>query len=797
MFGRHNPLLLMRTAIRLIALIALIVVPSLLGRAGEGLQAQPKIQKNWRAVWITANDPRLKDYGVYEFRKSFTLDSVPAQFQVQVSADNRYKLYVNGQQVSVGPSLGDKDHWFYQTVDLAPALKAGENELLATVWNEGDFRATHQFSVQTGFILNGVSDVEKVANTNTTWQCRKLPAYSPIAEQTHVLGFFAATPGESVDTRIAPTPWEKAKGLAVGMPSGAPNMSPWTLVPSPIAEPEMTPQRIATVRRTEGSSLSNPLNPSEPFRTSPHSRISILFDQQQLVNAYLRLSFSEGKDATLVLRYAESLYDEKNEKGNRDEIEGKHFIGRIDSIIAGGEPFVWESLQWRTFRYLQLDIETREQPLVLNDISCVTAVYPFQKSSTAECSDPEVGRILEVGWRTAERCAMETYMDCPYYEQLQYVGDTRIQAVISYFNARDDRMARKAIELINWSRNADGITQGRYPSTEYNYITPFSLAWIGMIYDFYRYRKDDDFVRRQLNGMRNVMQFFEMYQKADGRLESLPYWHFTDWALEGGRNWRQGAAVLDKKGYSAVADLQWLQAVQFAAELEGALGEPYLAERYTKTAASLREAIRTNYFDAKRGLFADNGDKKSFSQQANTLAILTGVVEGEEAKDVAEKMMNTEEKIVKASIYFLYYVHQALTKVGKGDEYLSRLGIWRKNLELGLTTWAEESTVENCRSDCHAWGSSPNIEYYRTVLGIDSDAPGFTKVRIEPHLGTLTQASGTMPHPQGDITASYKLLKKGKGWHVGLTLPEGVTGIFVWKGEEHALHAGENVFKGL
>lgn len=783
----------MRSIIALITLFVLIAPTS---------QAQPKIQKNWKAVWITTPDTHVKDYGVYEFRKSFKLDSVPAQYQVQVSADNRYKLFVNGVQLSVGPSLGDKDHWYYQTVDLAPALKAGENELLATVWNEGDNRAVHQFSVQTGFILNGVSDAEKAVNTNITWQCRKLPAYSPIAEQTHVLGFYAATPGEYIDTRIAPTSWEKARGISVGMPSGAPNMSEWTLVPSAIAEPEMTPLRIATVRRAEGVTLPKgfpmvALPKGEGVRLPANSRVSILMDQQQLVNAYPRLSFSEGKDATIVLRYAESLYNEKKEKGNRNEIDGKHFVGRLDSIIANGEPFEWESLQWRTFRYLQLDIVTIEQPLLLHDISCVAAVYPFHKSSTAQCSDPEVEQMLAVGWRTAERCAMETYMDCPYYEQLQYVGDTRIQAMISYYNARDDRMARKAIQLINWSRNADGITQGRYPSTEYNYITPFSLAWVGMIYDFYRYRQDNAFVRSQLNGMRNVMQFFEMYQQADGRLESLPYWHFTDWALEGGRHWRQGAAVLDKKGYSALADLQWLQAVQYAAELEGALGEPYLAEHYSQTATALSEAIRTNYFDAKRGLFADNGDKKCFSQQANTLAILTGVVEGEEAKDIADKMMNTEEKIVKASIYFLYYVHQALTKVGKGNEYLSRLDIWRKNLQLGLTTWAEESTVENCRSDCHAWGSSPNIEYYRTILGIDADAHGFAKVRIEPHLGALTQAAGTIPHPQGDISASYTLQKKGKGWLVTLTLPEGITGTFVWKGQEYPLHPGENTFKGL
>lgn len=324
----------MRSIIALITLFVLIAPTS---------QAQPKIQKNWKAVWITTPNTHVKDYGVYEFRKSFKLDSVPAQYQVQVSADNRYKLFVNGVQLSVGPSLGDKDHWYYQTVDLAPALKAGENELLATVWNEGDNRAVHQFSVQTGFILNGVSDAEKAVNTNITWQCRKLPAYSPIAEQTHVLGFYAATPGEYIDTRIAPTSWEKARGISVGMPSGAPNMSEWTLVPSAIAEPEMTPLRIATVRRAEGVTLPKgfpmvALPKGEGVRLPANSRVSILMDQQQLVNAYPRLSFSEGKDATIVLRYAESLYNEKKEKGNRNEIDGKHFVGRPTASLPMESP---------------------------------------------------------------------------------------------------------------------------------------------------------------------------------------------------------------------------------------------------------------------------------------------------------------------------------------------------------------------------------------------------------------------------------------------------------------------------
>ena len=111
---------------------------------------------------------------------------------------------------------------------------------------------------------------------------------------------------------------------------------------------------------------------------------------------------------------------------------------------------------------------------------------------------------------------------------------------------------------------------------------------------------------------------------------------------------------------------------------------------------------------------------------------------------------------------------------------------------MGLTTWAEIDDLNRARSDCHAWGSSPNIELYRIVLGIDSDAPGFSKVKIEPHLGTLTNAAGTIPHPNGNIKTSYSL--QDGNWNIDIVLPQKITGRFIWKEKEYALKEGENKF---
>src|SRR5690606_100906 len=137
-----------------------------------------------------------------------------------------------------------------------------------------------------------------------------------------------------------------------------------------------------------------------------------------------------------------------------------------------------------------------------------------------------------------------------------------------------------------------------------------------------------------------------------------------------------------------------------------------------------------------------------------------------------------------------YYLHQALAKSGLGNGFMDWLGIWRENIKLGLTTWAEDSSLNTVRSECHAWGASPNIEFFRIVLGIDTDAPGFSKVKIEPHLGTMTKVGGEMPHPNGKVAVNYEL-KKGK-WQININLPTATTGKLLWKGKTYELKTGVN-----
>lgn len=129
------------------------------------------------AAWIAPPNVDLDAYGVYHFRRTVAFASVPDSFRVHVSADNRYRLFVNGMPVSSGPQRSDLMHWRYETVDLAPYLQEGRNVLAALVWNWGPHRPVAQHTHRTGFLLQGNSSHEAIVNTDATWKVFSNSAY--------------------------------------------------------------------------------------------------------------------------------------------------------------------------------------------------------------------------------------------------------------------------------------------------------------------------------------------------------------------------------------------------------------------------------------------------------------------------------------------------------------------------------------------------------------------------------------------------------------------------------------------
>jgi alpha-L-rhamnosidase len=773
----------------------------------DGKESLDLIHSSWPSKWITCPRAAGRSPGVYHFRKRLFLAAPAAHFVIHVSADNRFVLFVNGARVGEGPARGDLDHWRYETFDIGPLLRRGDNVLASTVWNCGALAPVAQMADQTGFLVQGDSERESAADTDPSWEAKeeKGQGFLPI-ESSDVPNYYAASPGEFMDGGLydwdwqSSSPgWDSAVPLGTGEPGHYAKPTPvgtgsgdnrWLLVADRLPQMEYREMPIGRIVRVEGMAPVGGF----PWTVPARSKVSILIDGGAMTTAYPELVMGRGKRATVRLTYAEALVDAAGHKGNRNETANRRILGLRDRLISGGGGHrAWTSLWWRAWRFLQVDVETQDEPLDIESLSARYSGYPFSPRASVDVGDPEISRIWEVGTRTARMNAHETYMDCAYWEQLQYIGDTRIQALISYVEFGDDRLARQALDAYDQSRISEGLTQSRYPSALEQVIPTFSLLWIGMIHDYWLYRPDDGSLSEWVPHTRSVLDWYARHQRPDRLLGIMPWWNYGDWT----KDFDFGVPPQDPDGGSTQLSLTYAAALRDAADLEAYLGNGAVADGYRGRASEIEKAVYRLCWDESRGLLADTPSHSHFSEQANSLGVLLDVVPRDRQGAVIRAVLAHRPpgapvpengEFSPASIYFRFYVARALDHAGLADLYLGSLGPWRGMLAMGLTTWAE--TAEPTRSDDHAWSAHPNYDLLTLVAGIRPASPGFRTVLVAPHLAGLSVLNARMPHPDGEIEAHYA--KAGDGWIFDVSLPPGVTGTLRWEGRTAALSSGPN-----
>lgn len=775
--------------------------------------------RDWKAAWITHPTAPLREPLVLHFRRTLDLPSVPASYIVRVSADNRFILYANGHRVGDGPARGDLAHWRYERFDLAPYLQPGLNFITATVWNFGVYAPLAQMSDRTAFLLESEAGGPSGISTPSGWLVEEEPGQRPLDRSTVTIKtYFASGPGEEIDASKYDWGWNSATPGPHWVPAASPMRdsifvgtqlahsadttgdNPWGLIPDELPHMEYSRTESGSIVTLDDIANEQPglaHFPEESATLPPGIHIRLTLDRKTLTTAYPELTVSGGKGSRIVLTYSEALYDNKEHKGDRDSLSypdekgiphPRQALGLTDSFLPDGGPHrTFMPLWWRTWRYLDLDITTGSDPLTLESLKAWFTAYPFEERAKFESGDTDLDKIWETSWHTARLDAHETYMDTPYYEQLQYIGDTRIQALISYTVVGDDRLARQGLLAFYDSIIPEGITRSRYPSSLPQNIPTFSLLWIGMLHDFWMYRPDPQFVRDQLPGTRNVLAWFAKYETSDGLLGQLPWWSFIDWVPSG------DIPTYDAHGQSCVTTLQYLGALMDAADLEQHLGDSVQASRYRSRLDHVHAGLTSKCWVASRGLLADNPGQKVFSQQANILGVLYDVIPRDRQQDVLRRMLAIEpgtvpEGVLSASYYFRFYLARALDHADLADDYLQSLDPWRKLLPLHFSTWPE--IPGDTRSDSHAWSAHPIYDMLTLVAGIEPASPGFATVRIAPHLGKLDRLVATYPHPLGDIHVVYH--RKGADLAATITLPGSLTGSFVYNGKTQPLKPGIN-----
>ncbi|KAH7176814.1 Six-hairpin glycosidase-like protein [Dactylonectria macrodidyma] len=718
-----------------------------------------QLQANWiwTPDWIDSSTKNTAGRLV-SFTRDFTLESVPTTALLHFSADTRYKFYVNGVRIAVGPSRSSLLLWYYDTLDIAPFLQSGVNtvEFLVIRYFAAS-RAAMPFERTTlpGLtVIGNVQAGEEVVDLDSAkgWQAR---VDESVLFPTGLIDDVFL----HINERITPTASSPlVTPIVYGIRTLNGDLSPWRLRPRPIPVPEESHVAVNIVRACHSTADASDwgafLSSNKPLVLPGGS--SHTLDVQATVHstAFLKWVFKADKQSQVKLKvtYSEGYeleprsYPFFRTKADRLDAQGGHVIGPFDDVvldILDAQTIAYEPFWFRTFRILRLEITIGPEPVELKSFAATQVNYPLAvKASWDEPGDKQSKDIWDVSIRTMRNCMFDGYSDCPFYEQLQYSGDSRAVGLFHYLLSGDDRLMRQAITNFASSIGVEGLTHSRFPSHVPQLIAGFSLYWVLQVCDHHLFFGDTRYARSFLPRIDGVFDFFESHIDDLGLVSGLPYdvWQYVDWVTTWGATDEHPDKGVPTSGRKSnrhtYFSMLYVHVLRQAAVLVREVGRPGYAEEYEARADSLVKAIRTHCYDGRffTDSTADIADELAYSQHCQVFAVLSGAAPAEDqARLVTEAF--AQPHFSKCSYMFQFYALRALSIAGDAvyEAYWAHAwDPWRKMLANNLSTWEEDDVRQ--RSDCHAWGSVPLYEYCTELAGVRSLAPGFKKLLFKPRL---------------------------------------------------------------
>lgn len=741
------------------------------------------------ARWIAHPEQGMTP-AFWRFEREFDADG--DALEIDVSADERYVLLLDGTIIGRGPDRCTVLDWKFRSWRLKPA--AGRHVLAAVVWQAGPAAPEAQLTNGGGFILkaSGVYD-GKLTTGKADWRVGRVSgiSFTDADEFGWNVGWTTVSTGTGF-LELFPQKTTSAvviDGRPIGNDCGG-RRAGWLLSPS-----QIPPQMERSVRPgclRAGGEMRFPLTVS-----SGEKRV-FLWDLEDYYCAYPVLEASGGKGATVTWTWAESLFepgiikDGWGRKGNRDEWKGKNFFGKHDVFKLDGRAEArFSTPWWRCGRWCQIEVVAGDEPVVIKNLSIVETRYPLEDEGSFSSDDETLPTIARLCLRGNQMCTHDITFDCPYYEQRMYDGDTCVQLEMLSALTVDDRIVKRAIELFDQSRQTDGLTAMNFPNRNFQGSATFTMCWALMFGDYVMKHRDWAWLRARWPGLSMAMEGLRTYENDEGLLVGLPGWCFVDWI----NAWNVGVAPdgnsTDRP--SAINNLFWVLAMRSTARTARALGEDEQSAWWERRAARTAAAIVARFWDERRGLVADTLDRRSYSEHAQALAILADVLTPEQSERVVHAVENDAD-LHRATVYFSYYLFKAFFRLGRGDLFLKRLDLWREFVRIGLRTPLESPPLDDefdPRSDCHAWGSHP-LYFMRTGLaGIRSAALGFARVEVAPAPGPLRYVEAAAPHPDGKVLVDLRF----DGTNVSGRVRTPVPGVFRWHGWSLDLKKGENVIR--
>ncbi len=821
----------------------------------------------WRGCWIwteappTSRDPFAAERGALKpqgqahglFRKTFTLKSVPRRVPARITADSRYLLWVNGQEVNRGPVRSQPRRLHYDLLDLAPYLQSGENVIAVLVKYYGAARsywmpAPPTMTLGRGGVLVFEANLGSAIDTqdgwlvsDDSWKALKSDAWAePPAGRGPIGGGISV---EMVDAGCLPWGWQQPGfddatwGSAALIPSlqrGAPARS------QPPSEPygPMYPRTIALLGgetlapeniqidylsgtialSAEGpaqrvdASLAAPVTRSEQAATFPihldvpaGGAVRLVADMGRIVSGLVQLETEAPAGTVFELSYLEDPLTVGPEGPF-----GRHAGARY---TARGENDSYKAFDSNGLRYICLLVHSDGGAVTLKSLSVQEYVYPWTEGAAFACSDPELNRIFQAGIRTVQLNSHDAFLDCPTREQRAWVGDAVVHQMIHLATNLDWRLAWRYLSLSD-SPRADGILPmsvgGDIEWSNGTTIPDWALHWVHGVYNLYRFGGDKEAVIAYLPSVARVLRWFAPYQNAQGLLEDLIEWTLIDWA------------AVSNSGVSAIYTALWARGLCEFAEMAAWLEEK-TSQRWAESLYEKARAGFEAFWDETRGSYVDHivgGVKQpEMSQLGGACAIVSGLAPRERWARIIDTITDPDRLVVRTwrmvaaaqgrppfaltdTLAPDWDVQKQIVKAEPFMSYVVHDAVAQADkadrLPALYRAWAQflvdgyDTIGENWAhgTHVHGWSCTPTKDMVFYTLGVTPAEPGYAVARIAPRLGGLAWARGRVPTPHGLIAVHATL--------EGVTIDSPVPVILDWAGRPlQMLPAGHHEIKSV
>lgn len=776
----------------------------------------------WRGHWIAADlpdftvDPTsiggdLKPHALTRvlFRRVFSVSAIADTVPLRLSADARYLLTVNGEEVGRGPIRSQPRRLRFDEYDIASFLREGENVIAVLVTYYGQANSYWQPAASSGVMGRDAQLVLEAdlgsewLITDDRWRANRSDAWSSLGSGSALSGL----PIEIIDGRKLDPTWTSAGFVDDGWVSASvvtathdgsfaesrPPVDPFgALLPrgvgylggevmSPVSVevrtapivvdlPEHPADRVLAQLQKAGAAVAAELPPTTVTR-NPDSATILTFDFGRIVAGHVSLVVQAPAGVRFDLFYQEVVSFDLA-------------TGPVDSSPRSSASYTtrgiddrYKAVDINGLRKITLVVPPGTGEVTIDELTVHEYRYPFVGDADFDSSDDELNRLYRAGRRTVELNSFDAFTDCPTREQRAWVGDGVVHQMVHLVANEDWRLARNYVTL-----GASPRSDGMLPMTvvgeiEHNggYTIPdWALHWIHGAWNLFRFDGDLDATRGLLPVIERVLRWYTPYIDERGTLSDVPEWNLIDWSS------------VFSSGRSSLITGLWARALAEYTEMAAWAGNAASAE----WAHGLHEAARVgfeDFWDEVRGSYVDHildGERQlPMSQAAGATAIVSGLaptarwnrivevitddsrvvtrswIGGADGGYDMQKIIDqaagiyridwdAEQEIVRAEPFFSYVVHDAVARSGGEAVLPGLLRRWSVFLQDGFDTFGE---CWGWGTPVHAWSATPTKDLIFYVLGVTPDEPGYRVARIAPRPGNLERVSGTVPTPHGTI----------------------------------------------